>query len=360
MSLKCGIVGLPNVGKSTLFNALTSAGIEAQNFPFCTIEPNQGVVPVPDKRLDKIAEIVMPEKVIPTTTEFVDIAGLVEGASKGEGLGNKFLSHIRETQAIIHVIRCFEDEDITHVHKVIDPISDLEIIETELLLADIETVSRAKEKVERLAKSGVVNVKNEYDLLSKLEEDLNKGTLARDSKVILDNEFKDLHLITQKPCLYLANIKEDEENNRHLLKLTEYADSRSSKVLPLCNQIESEISELEVNEREEFLKDMGMEEPGLNKLIRKSYELLELQTFFTAGKKEARAWTIRKGSKAPQAAGEIHTDFERGFIKADTISYKDYIQFNGEAGCKEAGKLRSEGSDYEVKDGDVIHFKFNV
>ena len=360
MSLKCGIVGLPNVGKSTLFNALTSAGIEAQNFPFCTIEPNQGIVHVPDNRLDKIAEIIMPEKVIPTTTEFVDIAGLVEGASKGEGLGNKFLSHIRETQAIIHVIRCFEDEDITHVHEIIDPISDLEIIETELLLADLETVSKAKEKVERLAKSGDKNVKNEYDLLLKLEADLSQGTLARDSKVILHNEFKDLHLITQKPCLYLANIKEGEEDNPNLSKLTAYADSRSSKVLALCNQIESETSELEKEEREEFLKDMGMKEPGLDKLIRKSYELLELQTFFTAGKKEVRAWTIRKGSKAPQAAGEIHTDFERGFIKADTISYEDYIQFNGEVGCKEAGKLRSEGSEYEVKDGDVIHFKFNV
>ncbi|MFL2698130.1 MAG: redox-regulated ATPase YchF [Gammaproteobacteria bacterium] len=360
MALKCGIVGLPNVGKSTLFNALTSAGIDAQNFPFCTIEPNQGIVSVPDKRLHSISSIVNPEKVIPTTTEFVDIAGLVEGASKGEGLGNKFLSHIRETQAIIHVIRCFEDEDITHVNEKIDPISDLEIIETELLLADLETVSNAKEKVERIAKSGDKAVTNQYKILTALEEDLNKGILARDSKIAKDNDLKEFQLITLKPCLYLANIKEGGEENPNLVKLKEYAESRSNKVLALCNQIESEISELPEEDRVDFLKDMGMHEPGLNKLIRASYEILQLQTFFTAGKKEVRAWTIKKGSKAPQAAGEIHTDFERGFIKADTISYEDYIKFNGESGCKEAGKLRSEGSDYEVRDGDVIHFKFNV
>ena len=362
MSLKCGIVGLPNVGKSTLFNALTAAGIEAENFPFCTIEPNQGIVFVPDQRLQKISGIVKPQDTIPATTEFVDIAGLVKGASKGEGLGNKFLSHIRETQAIIHVVRCFEDSGISHVEETINPVLDIEIVETELLLADLETIFKAKEKIERVAKSGEKEAANQLEVLTKLEGEMNRGVQARDSSLVGDNDplLKDLQLITIKPCLYVANVAEEDKNNPYLSQLEDYAKSKQDKVLALCNQIEAELAELDETERASLLQDMGMERPGLDKLIQASYELLNLQTFFTAGPKEARAWTIKKGTPAPQAAGTIHTDFEKGFIRAETISYNDFIEYQGESGAKAAGRLRSEGSDYIVQDGDVILFRFNV
>ena len=362
MSLKCGIVGLPNVGKSTLFNALTSAGIEAQNFPFCTIEPNKGIVPVPDPRLVSIAKIVKPEKVIPTTTEFVDIAGLVKGASEGEGLGNKFLSHIRETQAIIHVVRCFKNDDIAHVHNEIDPVIDLETVETELLLADLETISNAKQRLEKASRSGDKEVLASKEKLEILTADLNKGILARHSNFYINNAdyFKELQLITTKPCIYIANVEDVENENPLVDQLVQYAQSNNAQVLKLCNQLEAEIAELDQEEGIEFLENLGMDEPGLNKLIRASYEMLSLQTYFTAGVKEVRAWTIKSGSTAPQAAGEIHTDFEKGFIRAETIGYEDFINYSGEAGAKEAGKLKSEGSEYIVKDGDVIHFRFNV
>ena len=362
MSLKCGIVGLPNVGKSTLFNALTAAGIEAQNFPFCTIEPNKGIVPVPDHRLIKIAEIVNPEKVIPTTTEFVDIAGLVKGASEGEGLGNKFLSHIRETQAIIHVVRCFENADITHVHDEIDPVIDLETVETELLLADLETLQNAILRLEKASRSGDKDILITKQKFEELSADLNKGVLGRNSNVFIDNEgyFSELQLITVKPCLYLGNVEDLDADNPLLDQLVKYAKEKDSSVIPMCNQLEAEVAELDKDEGLEFLKDLGMEEPGLNKLIRESYKMLSLLTYFTAGEKEVRAWTISEGSTAPKAAGVIHTDFEKGFIRAETTSYLDFIEFNGETGAKEAGKLRSEGSEYLVKDGDIMHFRFNV
>ena len=362
MSLKCGIVGLPNVGKSTLFNALTAAGIEAQNFPFCTIEPNKGIVPVPDHRLFKIAEIVNPEKVIPTTTEFVDIAGLVKGASEGEGLGNKFLSHIRETQAIIHVVRCFENSDITHVHDEIDPVVDLETVETELLLADLESLQNAILRLEKASRSGDKEILITKQKFEELAVDLNKGVMGRNSNVFINNEdyFKDLQLITVKPCLYLGNVEDLDTDNPLLDQLINYAKDNGSSVIPMCNQLEAEVAELDKDEGLEFLKELGMEEPGLNKLIRESYKMLSLLTYFTAGEKEVRAWTVTDGSTAPKAAGVIHTDFEKGFIRAETTSYSDFIEFNGEVGAKEAGKLRSEGSEYLVKDGDIMHFRFNV
>ena len=362
MSLKCGIVGLPNVGKSTLFNALTAAGIEAQNFPFCTIEPNKGIVPVPDPRLNAIAEIVNPEKVIPTTTEFVDIAGLVKGASEGEGLGNKFLSHIRETQAIIHVVRCFENPDITHVHDQVDPIVDLETVETELLLADLESINNSIIRLEKSSRTGDKEIISQLENYQALSSDLSSGLLARNSETFLKNpdSFKELNLITAKPCLYVGNVEDLDAENELLNQLISYAKEKESVVLPMCNQLEAEIAELEKEEGLEFLKDMGLEEPGLNKLIRESYKMLSLITYFTAGEKEARAWTVKNGSTAPQAAGVIHSDFERGFIRAETTSYDDYISNNGESGAKEAGKLRSEGSEYIVKDGDIMHFRFNV
>ena len=362
MSLKCGIVGLPNVGKSTLFNALTAAGIEAQNFPFCTIEPNKGIVPVPDQRLIKIAEIVNPEKVIPTTTEFVDIAGLVKGASEGEGLGNKFLSHIRETQAIIHVVRCFENSDITHVHEEIDPVVDLETVETELLLADLESLQNAIQRLEKASRSGDKEILITKQKFEQLSADLNKGVMGRNSNVFINNEdyFKDLQLITVKPCLYLGNVEDLDTDNPLLEQLINYAKDNGSSVIPMCNQLEAEVAELDKDEGLEFLKELGMEEPGLNKLIRESYKMLSLLTYFTAGEKEVRAWTVTEGSTAPKAAGVIHTDFEKGFIRAETTSYSDFIEFNGESGAKEAGKLRSEGSEYLVKDGDIMHFRFNV
>jgi hypothetical protein len=362
MSLKCGIVGLPNVGKSTLFNALTAAGIEAQNFPFCTIEPNKGVVAVPDPRLDKISGIVNPEKMIATTTEFVDIAGLVKGASEGEGLGNKFLSHIRETQAIIHVIRCFENADITHVHDEIDPVVDLETVETELLLSDIETITNALIRLDKASRSGDKEIISQKEIFESLSAELSSGVLGRNTESYIKNPeaFKELGLITVKPCLYVGNVEDLDAENYLLKQLISYAQDRNSVVLPMCNQLEAEIAELEYEEGLEFLEDMGLDEPGLNKLIRESYKMLSLITYFTAGEKEVRAWTIKDGSTAPEAAGVIHTDFQKGFIRAETTAYSDFIDHKGESGAKEAGKLRSEGSDYIVKDGDIMHFRFNV
>jgi len=362
MSLKCGIVGLPNVGKSTLFNALTAAGIEAQNFPFCTIEPNKGIVAVPDPRLNEISGIVNPEKMIATTTEFVDIAGLVKGASEGEGLGNKFLSHIRETQAIIHVIRCFENPDITHVHDEIDPVVDLETVETELLLSDIETISNALMRLEKASRSGDKEIAIQKEKFEHLSAELSSGVLGRNAEAyIKDSEaFKELGLITVKPCLYVGNVEDLDAGNDLLDQLTNYANERNSVVLPMCNQLEAEIAELDYEEGLEFLQDMGLDEPGLNKLIRESYKMLSLITYFTAGEKEVRAWTVKDGSTAPEAAGVIHTDFQKGFIRAETTAYSDFITHQGESGAKEAGKLRSEGSDYIVKDGDIMHFRFNV
>ena len=362
MSLKCGIVGLPNVGKSTLFNALTAAGIEAQNFPFCTIEPNKGIVAVPDPRLNEISGIVNPEKMIATTTEFVDIAGLVKGASEGEGLGNKFLSHIRETQAIIHVIRCFENPDITHVHDEVDPVIDLETVETELLLSDIETLSNALMRLEKASRSGDKEIAIQKEKFENLSAELSSGVLGRNAEAyIKDTEaFKELGLITVKPCLYVGNVEDLAADNDLLKQLTNYANERNSVVLPMCNQLEAEIAELEYEEGLEFLEDMGLDEPGLNKLIRESYKMLSLITYFTAGEKEVRAWTVKDGSTAPEAAGVIHTDFQKGFIRAETTAYNDFIAHQGESGAKEAGKLRSEGSDYIVKDGDIMHFRFNV
>ena len=362
MSLKCGIVGLPNVGKSTLFNALTAAGIEAQNFPFCTIEPNKGIVAVPDPRLNEISGIVNPEKMIATTTEFVDIAGLVKGASEGEGLGNKFLSHIRETQAIIHVIRCFENPDITHVHDEVDPVVDLETVETELLLSDIETLSNALMRLEKASRSGDKEIAVQKEKFESLSAELSSGVLGRNAEAyIKDSEaFKELGLITVKPCLYLGNVEDLDADNNLLDQLTNYANERNSVVIPMCNQLEAEIAELDYEEGLEFLQDMGLDEPGLNKLIRESYKMLSLITYFTAGEKEVRAWTVKDGSTAPEAAGVIHTDFQKGFIRAETTAYSDFITHQGESGAKEAGKLRSEGSDYIVKDGDIMHFRFNV
>ena len=362
MSLKCGIVSLPNVGKSTLFNALTAAGIEAQNFPFCTIEPNKGIVAVPDPRLNEISGIVNPEKMIATTTEFVDIAGLVKGASEGEGLGNKFLSHIRETQAIIHVIRCFENPDITHVHDEVDPVVDLETVETELLLSDIETLTNALMRLEKASRSGDKEIAVQKEKFESLSAELSSGVLGRNAEAyIKDSEaFKELGLITVKPCLYVGNVEDLDAGNDLLSQLTNYANERNSVVLPMCNQLEAEIAELDYEEGLEFLQDMGLDEPGLNKLIRESYKMLSLITYFTAGEKEVRAWTVKDGSTAPEAAGVIHTDFQKGFIRAETTAYSDFITHQGESGAKEAGKLRSEGSDYIVKDGDIMHFRFNV
>ncbi len=363
MGFNCGIVGLPNVGKSTLFNALTQAGVEAQNFPFCTIEPHTGIVPVPDPRQQAIADIVKPQKIISTSMEFVDIAGLVAGASKGEGLGNQFLSNIRETDAIAHVVRCFEDENVTHVSGSVDPVRDIDIIHTELALADLDSVQKSLQKLIRKAGSGDKEAKSQVSVLEKVEAILDAGKPARaleltdDERVIL----RSWSLLTSKPTLYIANVAEDGfENNPFLDAVKEHAAAEGSVVVAVCNKIEAEIVELDAEDRNEFLAELGLEEPGLNRVVRAGYELLGLQTYFTAGEKEVRAWTIKAGSTAPQAAGVIHTDFERGFIKAEVIAYDDFIQFNGEAGAKEAGKWRQEGKEYIVKDGDVIHFRFNV
>ena len=363
MGIKCGIVGLPNVGKSTLFNALTKAGIAAANFPFCTIEPNTGVVPVPDPRLNQLAEIVKPQKILPTSFEFVDIAGLVAGASRGEGLGNKFLAHIREVDAIAHVVRCFENSDIIHVAGRIDPISDIEIIDTELCLADLDSVEKALNRAEKAARVGDKEAIVKKEVLTRLRDGLNQGTSAR--ALGLSDEDKaavrDLFLLTLKPVMYVANVLEDGfENNPFLDKVRARAMAEGAEVVPVSAAIEEEMAQLEEADRAEFLAEMGLSEPGLNRVIRAGYKLLGMQTYFTAGVKEVRAWQVHKGSTAPQAAGVIHTDFEKGFIRAETIAFDDFIKYKGEAGSRDAGRMRLEGKDYVVQEGDVLHFRFNV
>jgi len=363
MGFKCGIVGLPNVGKSTLFNALTKAAIAAENYPFCTIDPNVGVVPLPDPRLDRIAGIVKPKSVVPTSMQFVDIAGLVAGASKGEGLGNKFLANIRETDAIAHVVRCFENDDVIHVAGRVDPLADIETINTELALADMETVDRALDRAQKQAKTGDKKILALRDLLEQVHVQLDSGKPVRAMRLDQEGQImlRELHLLTVKPTLYIANVAEDGfHNNPALDAVRQLAESEGSEVVPVCAALEMELAGLDESDRREFLEDLGLDEPGLNRVVRAGYHLLGLQTYFTAGEKEVRAWTVAIGATAPQAAGVIHTDFERGFIRAEVISYDDFIRLGGEQGAKEAGRLRLEGKDYIVQDGDVMHFRFNV
>ena len=363
MALQCGIVGLPNVGKSTLFNALTKAGIAAENFPFCTIEPNSGVVFIPDERLDKLAAIVGPEKIIPATVEFTDIAGLVAGASKGEGLGNRFLANIRETDSLAHVVRCFEDSNVIHVSDRINPTADIETINTELALADLESVDKFLDKVSRVAKSGDKDAQRQAALLEKVKTHLDEAKPVRSMELTKEDrvDLYSLHLLTTKPVMYIANVDEEGfENNPHLDAVRAIAESENAEVVAICNKLEAEIAELEDAEKMEFLQDLGMEEPGLDRVIRAGYQLLGLQTYFTAGVKEVRAWTVKIGATAPEAAAVIHTDFEKGFIRAEIVAYSDFIDNSGENGAKEAGKWRLEGKEYVVCDGDVIHFRFNV
>ena len=364
MGFKCGIVGLPNVGKSTLFNCLTSGEIAAENYPFCTIDPNVGVVEVPDPRLQSVADIVKPKKIVPTTMEFVDIAGLVAGASKGEGLGNQFLAHIRETDAIAHVVRCFEDDDVVHVSGHLDPLADIEVINTELSLADLESVERAMERTSKRLKAGMdKEAQQKMGVLERLRDCLDEGHRARNVELTAEEEklIRDVHLITTKPVMYVANVSESGfEDNPFLDIVREKAASENAEVVPVCAGIEAEIAQLDKEDRKEFLADLGLEESGLDQVIHAGYGLLELLTFFTAGPNEVRAWTVREGSTAPQAAGKIHTDFERGFIRAEVTAYEDYISLGGEQGAKEAGRLRLEGKSYIIAEGDVVLFRFNV